>query len=208
MVTRGQFLERSTLIPVGEFVLEGLSHRGDARPPLLILPPPPGDGGMDHVVAAELAWAAASAGHPTLRFNYRGVGASQGKRGDAAQLLEDAEAALRLLQENADVQVCAAVAIGGSAPVLRSLAARHSGLQALAFITPSDLAPEDFALLRAPLLVVVGARDLRQPRAALAAAVTEAGGQFELVEDADGAFLRNLPQVGRAAAQWLQAQRT
>ena len=39
---------------------------------------------MDHVVCAELAWAAARAGRPVLRFNFRGVGASQGSRGDAA----------------------------------------------------------------------------------------------------------------------------
>ena len=43
---------------------------------------------MDHVVAAEVAWAAATAGHPTLRFNFRGVGASQGEQGDPAARLD------------------------------------------------------------------------------------------------------------------------
>ncbi|HZH75420.1 MAG TPA: alpha/beta hydrolase, partial [Archangium sp.] len=71
MVLKGQFLERSTLIPVGPEVMEGVAHRGDERPPLLVLPPRPEDGGgMDHVIGAELAYAAASAGYPTLRFNY------------------------------------------------------------------------------------------------------------------------------------------
>ncbi len=208
MVTRGQFLERPTLIPVSEgCVLEGLAHRGKERPPLLILPPAPGEGGMDHVVGAEIAWAAASAGHPTLRFNYRGVGASQGAQGGAAECLLDAEAALRVLLENAGAPVCAAVSIGGSATVLRGLAERHPAVHGRAFVSPAALAPEDFARLAPPLLVIVGAKDLRQPRAALAAAVTGAKGQFELIEEADGSFLRNLPQVGRATAQWLREQR-
>src|SRR4051812_9289647 len=101
MVAKGQFLERPTLIPVKKTVLEGLSHRGSKLPALLILPPPPGEGGMDHVLAAEIAWAAATADHPTLRFNYRGIGASQGEVGTASEWLTDAEAALRLIEENA-----------------------------------------------------------------------------------------------------------
>src|SRR5687768_14662872 len=102
MVLKGQFLERPTLIPVGGVVLEGLSHRGDKRPPLLIVPPTPEEGGsMDHVVAAEVAWAAATRGFPTLRFNFQGVAGSQGKRSSGAALVADAEQALALVHENA-----------------------------------------------------------------------------------------------------------
>ena len=81
MVMKGQYLERPTLIPLANgLVLEGVSHRGEKRPGLLVLPPPPLEGsGMDHVVGAELAYAVSHAGFPTLRFNYRGVGGSQGE---------------------------------------------------------------------------------------------------------------------------------
>src|SRR3954464_13789743 len=123
MVQRGQFLERPTLIPVGPFVLEGLSHRGEARPPLLVLPPPPDEGGsMDHVVVAELAWAATQAGYPSLRFNYRGVGASQGKRSAGDALGEDARAAFELARDNWGEAPLVA-SIGGSARVALSLEA-------------------------------------------------------------------------------------
>ncbi|MGQ0506530.1 MAG: alpha/beta hydrolase [Myxococcaceae bacterium] len=130
MVTRGQFLERPTLISVGKHVLEGLSHRGAKLPPLLIVPPPPSEGGMDHVVAAELAWAVTQTGHATLRFNFRGVGASQGKPGGESERLEDTTAALALLQENSGVAACAVVAISGSASLLDALARRHPDLAA------------------------------------------------------------------------------
>ena len=57
MVQKGQFLARSTLIPVGREVMEGTAHRGKLRPPLLVLPPRPEEGGgMDHVIAAELVF--------------------------------------------------------------------------------------------------------------------------------------------------------
>src|ERR1700694_3261670 len=101
MGSRGKVLERPALIPVGTELLDGLSHRGDLQPPLLILPPPPNEGSMDHPVAAEVGWAAARAGFPTLRFNFRGVGGSQGVRGDENSRVQDAEAALRALEENA-----------------------------------------------------------------------------------------------------------
>jgi uncharacterized protein len=205
MVLEGQFLERATLIPVGEkVVLEGLWHRGDRRPPLLIVPPPPAEGSMDHVVAAELAWAVAQAGFPSLRFNFRGVGASQGAPTLGKALVIDAEAALRVLEENAGATAIACAAVGSAAQVALELQRRHPGIAALCLISPLGIASEVLAELPVPVLVVVAAKDTREPRVALAAAVTERGGVFEVIEDADAAFVRNLPQVGRAVARFLE----
>ena len=40
MVMKGQFLERPTLIPLANgLVLEGVSHRGERQPGVLVLPP-------------------------------------------------------------------------------------------------------------------------------------------------------------------------
>lgn len=205
MVLKGQFLERPSLIPVGPLVLEALSHRGKLRPPLLAIPPPPEEGGsMDHVVVAEAVWAAATAGFPTVRFNFRGVAGSQGARGGAAEQIEDAEAALHLLAENAGTaQVCLA-ATGGSATTALEMLRRHPGISALALISPLRIAPEALAALSLPLLVVVAEQDLRLPRGALAAAVSEAGGRLAIVEHADPAFTRNLPQVGKAVIHLLK----
>ncbi len=99
MVMKGQYLERATLIPVGDEVMEGLSHRGEHHPPLLIVPPAPDEGGgMDHVVAAEVAWASASSGHATLRFNFRGVGASDGTHDEGRGEVGDVAAAVSWLR--------------------------------------------------------------------------------------------------------------
>ncbi|AFE04983.1 hypothetical protein COCOR_03028 [Corallococcus coralloides DSM 2259] len=206
MVQKGQFLERSTLIPVGSAgtVMEGTVHRGQKSPPLLILPPRPEEGGgMDHVLAAEVAFAVARAGFPTLRFNHRGVGASQGVRGTGGALVEDAEAAMRVALENAGTTALAVASLHGGARVALALQERHPAVGGLCLVAP-DVDPLSLVRLSCPLLVIVGAEDTRVPRAALAAAVAEAGGDLEVIDDAGATFHRNLPQVGRAAAAWLQ----
>ncbi|XXF80914.1 alpha/beta hydrolase [Myxococcaceae bacterium GXIMD 01537] len=206
MVQKGQFLERSTLIPLGREVLEATAHRGTRRPPLLVLPPRPEEGGgMDHVVASELVWHAANAGFPTLRFNHRGVGASQGKRGPLASLVEDADAALQVLLENSGSPSVAVAALHGGAQVALELLARRPEVAGLALVAPADVEPRRLEGLSRPLLVVVGTESTGLPRtAALASAVAGAGGVMEVLEDAGPTFHRSLPALGRAVAGWLQ----
>jgi alpha/beta superfamily hydrolase len=202
VVTRGQFLERATVIPAVYGVLEGLSHRGTRAPPLLIVPPTPGTGGMDHAVAAELAWAASRGGHPTLRFNFRGVGASPGQPGSQDSQVEDMEAALRALEENAGTAAAAVVCLGGSAASLLGLAEAHASLAGIALVSPGELSVEALGRVRHPLLVLVGEGEPIR-RADLAAAVAEAGGSLVVVPGDDARFQRNLPEVGRSVALWL-----
>jgi hypothetical protein len=58
MVQPGQYLERPALIDAGGAMLEGLFHRGD-RPPAVLLCPPLDAEGMDAPLLAEVAWVAA-----------------------------------------------------------------------------------------------------------------------------------------------------
>jgi alpha/beta superfamily hydrolase len=197
MVLKGQFLERPTLIPVGKSVLEGLSHRGDRRPPLLIVGP------MDNVVAAELAWAVAHAGHPTLRFNFRGVGASQGDRGGDAGRLADAKAALTLLQENTGAEEIAAASIAGGEQVLLDLQAAVPAVRAAIFVGAGALDAKAWSKLRVPALAVAAEKDPDASRRGWSDALLEAGGQIAWIEQADPAFTRNLPEVGKAVLRWL-----
>lgn len=201
MVQQGQFLERPTLIPVGDVVMEGLSHRGDKRPGVLILPPLPEEGGMDHVVANELAWATAHNGYPSLRFNYRGVGASQGPRG--ADPVADAEAALVVLRENTETASALVVSIGASAKVALSLLRRHPALCGLVLVNPQDIEPSELARLSVKPVGVVAEHDSRIPRAALAAALSEAGGALEVISGTGPTFTRHLPEVGKVVVRLL-----
>jgi hypothetical protein len=203
MVMAGQFLERPTLIALpGGLVLEGVSHRGARAPGLLVLPPPPVEGsGMDHVLGAELAWAVSHAGFPTLRFNYRGVGASQGALSRKPEdWLEDAQAALGLLRANVGGGPVAVAALGASDAV----ALRLEGLVALALVSPSIVRPEDLSPGGPALAVVVAEHDARQPRPAWSQALEACGGTLHVVPSADRTFQRNLPLVGKAVVSLLE----
>jgi hypothetical protein len=208
MVLKGQFLERPTLIPLGNgLVLEGVSHRGEKRPGLLVLPPPPIEGGgMDHVVGAELAFAISRVGHPTLRFNYRGVGGSQGAISRSPRdWLEDAVAAHELASENSAGAPPVIASIGASDAVALKLA-EVVPIAGLAIINPSLSTPGDFEGREVgawPLGVVVAEHDASQERGRWAAVLERLEGHFTLIPGASRTFQRNLPMVGQAVASLL-----
>ncbi len=205
MVLKGQFLERPTLIPLdGGLVLEGVSHRGELRPGLLVLPPPPIEGsGMDHVVGAELAFAVSRHGHPTLRFNYRGVGGSQGQPSKRPEdWLEDARAALQLAMDNTEGQLAVVASIGASDAVALRLAEERP-VAGLVLINPSLVRPADFESREAlpwPLGVVLAELDPAQERGRWAAVLTRLEAALTIVPGATRTYQRNLPMVGKAAA--------
>jgi alpha/beta superfamily hydrolase len=205
MVMKGQYLERPTLIPLANgLVLEGVSHRGELRPGLLVLPPPPIEGsGMDHVVGAELAYAVSHQGHPTLRFNYRGVGGSQGQPSRTPlEWVEDARAALQLAMDNTAGHRAVIASIGASDAVALRLA-EQVPLAGLILINPSMAQPSDFEgrdSLAWPLAVIVAELDETQDRGRWAAALERHEGVFTVVPGATRTYQRNLPLVGKAAA--------
>lgn len=201
MVMPGQFLERATLVPVREeLVLEGLAHRGKRRPGVLMVSPLPKEGGgMDNIVASEVLWALTQAGFPSLRFNFRGVGASQGEHGGPKELLEDLRAAHLVMSENVGSDAVGLVAVRGSALLALALAETTPAVRCLVLVNPRALEPALLLAVKVPLAVVVGEADDTLDRAALGAAVAQVGGELTVVPNADQTFQRNLPMVGKAA---------
>jgi alpha/beta superfamily hydrolase len=91
------------MIP-GPCQLEGLLSLTDNEPNGLALichPHPLYQGTMHNKVVTTLARAAAECGYASLRFNFRGVGKSEGSYGEGIGELEDAKAALAFLLEHA-----------------------------------------------------------------------------------------------------------
>ncbi len=200
MVLAGQYLERPALVDAGGLVLEALYHRGERRPALLVCPPTGPGGGMDAAPVAELAWAAARAGHPSLRFQHRGVGASQGDA-DPARTLDDAEAALRHLALTAGSRIAIA-ALGAGCDTALALARVHLEVERVALVAPPI--PAVGALPAARLLVVLP--EERAAEAAAMAAPLGPGGAVEVVAGADALFRSGLPQLGRAVIAWVTAR--
>jgi pimeloyl-ACP methyl ester carboxylesterase len=198
VVLAGQYLERPALIPCGELVLEGLAHRGGRRPALLVCPPLGAGGGMDAPLVAELAWAAARAGHASLRFQHRGVGASQGIA-DPAQAPDDAAAALHHLGETTRGPLAVA-GVGTGCATAAALARRAPGRLAALILVAPGMPPrlEDLGLPVLLVLAELGAL----PRPAGQAHLPR-GARVEVVAGADATFRSGLPAAGRAVAGWL-----
>ena len=162
---------------------------------------------MEGTIVAELAWAITRAGHPTLRFNHRGIGASGG-RFDPATCVDTAAVAAAHLGACCDPEQpavpLAAVGIGFGAVHAAALHAdRRLPLTHLFLIAPEDVPPgiEDF---EGELVIVFGQRDPRDraPFAALAETVRD--GRMAVIPGADAAFLQGLVEVGRTVAETLR----
>jgi alpha/beta superfamily hydrolase len=201
VVFAGQFLERPALVDAGGgVVLEALYHRGARRPSLLVCPPTGAGGGMDSAAVAELAWAAARAGHPSLRFQHRGVGASQGEL-DPSTAVDDARAALEHLGETAGSRIAIAGVGGGCATAL-ALARLRPEVERIALVSP-DAAPAG-PLGGARVLVV-----LPEDRAAEVDALVAPLGlraSAEIVAGADALFRAGLPALARAVVTFVTAR--
>jgi len=194
MVLKGQYLERPTLIPLpsGE-VLEAVAHRGSVAPAVLIVPPCPSDGsGMDHVAAAEIAFAASHAGHQTLRFNFRGVGGSQGAISTSdEQLTEELLAAFELARDNAEGGPVLIASIGSSDRLVRTFIDR-APVVGWALVQPS-LRPFSTAL---PRVVVAPEQDASFDRSGWSTLLAD--GELLVLRATDRSYQRNLPLVGKA----------
>ena len=211
MVQPGQFLERSVVLKSGDLSLDALYHRGRRPPPCAISSPHPALGGsMTVPVIAELAWALTRAGFPTLRFDYRGVGASQGRSRHAAgearieDLSDEAEdlrsAVVQLLQSTRGKSACV-IGYSFGAAVALAVAGDDAVERVVLVAPPTTLA--DFSKLagvRKPLLVVCAHHDRACDRSSLD---LPEDAQLTVIANADHSFVRGLPELGRTVAAWV-----
>lgn len=229
MVGRGEILERMTTINGPHGVLEGLWQGGGVgvahRAPVLVCPPHPRLGGsMDTTVCAELVWQLARRHHPTLRFNYAGVSASEGELSlpwlpwsrqhaddtapSLSPLVDDARAALAQLKHSAGARAAIIVGVSVGALVAARLFLEDADACALGMVAPplrgvvNDAAAGDAidvaALVHSgfPVAVVVGDADRFVDADAVVAACR--GLSVRRIEGADHGFSRGLTAAARA----------
>jgi len=93
--------EESVFFNSGDLKLHGMfSPAAPSQFGAVILHPHPAYGGtMGNNVVMALAHALHETGHATLRFNFRGVGQSEGHYSDGQGEVEDARAAIKFMQE-------------------------------------------------------------------------------------------------------------
>jgi alpha/beta superfamily hydrolase len=205
--------EKATVIavPGEDLVLEGIFVRGDDADGAgaLIAPPHPLYGGsMTSPVVGEVAWACQRAGYATLRFEWRGVGASSGTpSGEAADADTDYAAALAHLADSAPGPLLAAGYSFGAATALR-VAASQPRVRRLVLVSPPAawLDTDALSTFRGSALVLCGEHDEYAPPAALSERLAGSSrATLEIIPEADHFFMKGLADVSRAIAKWLGA---
>jgi hypothetical protein len=203
--------EKMVAVALGESgeSLEGIflaGSVGDDRGAVIAPPHPLYGGSMESPVVAEVAFSCHRAGIATLRFNWRGVGASAGEpSGEAAIADEDYGAALAHLAETVPGALLACGYSFGSAAAVRA-AERSPRVRRLVLVSPPPalIPPERIAALRARTLVVTGDRDSFVAIPALRAAFASAPHvALRVLPGVDHFFLDGLGALGREVREWL-----
>ena len=207
---KSRTLEKAVAIPLdgGVLALEGVfiaNRAGDDG--AVIAPPHPLHGGsMDSPVVNEIAYACEKAGIASLRFNWRGVGASAGESSaDAADADADFQSALVHLEETVTGRVVACGYSFGAATALR-LAVRHPRVDRAVLVAPPPSMMDAAALasFSRPLLIVVGENDTFAPLPEVKKLVASLDhSELVTVPDADHFFASGLSQIGRAISDWI-----
>jgi alpha/beta superfamily hydrolase len=168
-------LQEADSTPIS-FTSEGLTLEGILQQPIsapfpaaaVCHPHPLYGGDMNNNVVVAVCQALADAGIAGLRFNYRGVGRSEGKYGDGLGERTDAAAALAYLRQLAQVEQDRVGIIGYSFGATVALMAADERVAAVAAIsTPSFGQGIPNLAIRCPTLLISGEQDEIAPAASL-----------------------------------------
>ncbi len=180
----------------GDLTLEGLlANPGANAPAAVVCHPHPLYGGSmyNNVVDAILA-AMWQAGYATLRFNFRGVGASEGEHDGGPGEVDDAVAAMTYLLAQPGVRKEGAVMAGYSFGAMVAVSAGYERAEIARIVAVAlPLAMADARIPEGaskPVLLVSGDRDSYSPVAGLQALKSKIGGsaRLEIVAGADHFF--------------------
>lgn len=187
-------------------VLEGLLQERDPHDHALaavVCHPHPLHGGTLHnKVVHRIASVLHELGAAVLRFNFRGVGRSQGTHEEGVGELEDARAALRWMEARHPGTRLWVAGFSFGAWVAARLAASEPGVERVILVAPS-VGTSDFSAMRVcatPKLVIQGTNDDLCPPALLEAEFPTWADPKTLikVEGATHFFDRRLAQLGDA----------
>ncbi|MBF6567764.1 MAG: dienelactone hydrolase family protein [Candidatus Binataceae bacterium] len=120
-------------------------------------------GSMDNNVVRAILESLWALGFATLRFNFRGVGRSEGKHGGGGAEIEDAIAAVRFLSEQPGLRkdgiVLAGYSFGARVSVIAAPRLAEVAAVVAVALPVSVMEPPDVAEWDKPLVLIAGDRD-------------------------------------------------
>jgi alpha/beta superfamily hydrolase len=163
---------------------------------------------MDSPIVLTAVSVCARQGLATLRFNFRGVGASEGAwDGGRGERIDVRSAVAHLHRALAQPARIALAGYSFGSAMAAAVAASGEPLAGLALIAPPIAGPgwerPSPLSVDGPLLVVAGSQDAYCPREALTAlAAASPAATITVIEGADHFFFAGLPALDAALAAW------
>ena len=192
-------------IPSGGLSLEGVLHVPSMTPApgVVVCHPHPQYGGdMHNNVVVAACEALAAGGITALRFNFRGVGASDGTFDRGVGERDDVRAALAQLAGLPEVDAKRIGLIGYSFGAVVAAEVASGALRALALVSP----PLEFADLKiawgCPALVMGGDMDLLAPVNRLEIVAQSPGVELFVVEGADHSWWGCEDELGEVLGEF------
>lgn len=168
-------------------------------------PHPLHGGTLHNKVVFRAARALAAAGYGTLRFNFRGVGLSQGRRDAGRGEVEDFRAALDEAQRLGGLPIVAGGFSFGAAAALRAIAGDGRVVALIAAGLPvATESGADLPRPGVPSIFLAGERDAFGPPALLGGLAAD-GSEIVVVPGTDHFFEGKLDELEQAIARFLAA---
>ena len=180
---------------------------GESKGALIAPPHPLYGGNMLHPVCTELALRCQSAQIASLRFNWRGAGASSGApSGEVADAVADYGAALDFLEETVEGPILACGYSWGAATAIAVSRGRPRVRQLVLVAPPAAmLDAEALADFGGEIFLAVGDHDdLANPGALRELVAEKAGVHYELLTATDHFFANGTVALGRSFEGWLR----
>jgi alpha/beta superfamily hydrolase len=182
-----------TTIPCGDISLEAVWHFPDSKgpwPAVVVCHPHPLYGGtMSSNVVFGICQALAERDIAALRFNFRGVGKSQGEFGEGIGEQEDVKAALDFALAREDINKerigLAGYSFGGG--VALPIALSDERVKRLALVSPAlaEGGWEELEKYDKPKFVIVGENDFVMPRERFLKYAGDRPEQYQVIAGAD-----------------------
>ena len=166
-------------------------------------------GDMDDAVVTAVSRTSVREGLVALRFNFRGVGNSQGEFTNGEQEHNDVKAALKLMKAwpGIDGKRIAVAGYSAGATIMLDGLRHLRGASALVLIAPTLGALRNRRFLRdkRPRLVVAGSEDRVAPSTRMQSVLDEcrAPVQFHEIQGADHSMRGHQPEIGEVASEFL-----
>jgi alpha/beta superfamily hydrolase len=188
--------EESVNISSGTLKLEGLIARAagsqSARGAVVCHPHPLYGGSMHSNVVEAILEALWKSGFATLRFNFRGVGASEGEHSGGAGETDDAAAAMRFLFSQPGIVSEAAIMAGysfGAAIAMRAGATLNEVATIAAIALPVGMGDFSAAATSGKkILLLAGDHDAYCPKNGITSLAEGCAARLKIIEGADHFF--------------------